>query len=197
MNPVTQPTRSLAAMSTWTTRDLMITAVLGVALGAIFMAYGLIYLALFPLLGQVGIMLLLGFYYLTGTLVPYIVRRPGVAILASFLAAFAEVLLGTPFGIGALWAGLAQGLGAEAVFAARRYRDYSLSTLIAAGIVSGIFAYGYEYLVLSYGALTPAVQLGLLLVRIPSAAILGGWLGKVLGDALLRTGVVRGNYTTR
>jgi energy-coupling factor transport system substrate-specific component len=197
MNPVTQPTRSLAAMSTWTTRDLMITAVLGVALGAIFMAYGLIYLALFPLLGQVGIMLLLGFYYLTGTLVPYIVRRPGVAILASFLAAFAEVLLGTPFGIGALWAGLAQGLGAEAVFAARRYRDYSLSTLIAAGIVSGIFAYGYEYLVLSYGALTPAVQLGLLLVRIPSAAILGGWLGKVLGDALLRTGVVRGNHTTR
>jgi energy-coupling factor transport system substrate-specific component len=129
--------------------------------------------------------------------VPYIVRRPGVAILASFLAAFAEVLLGTPFGIGALWAGLAQGLGAEAVFAARRYRDYSLSTLIAAGIVSGIFAYGYEYLVLSYGALTPAVQLGLLLVRIPSAAILGGWLGKVLGDALLRTGVVRGNHTTR
>jgi energy-coupling factor transport system substrate-specific component len=92
---------------------------------------------------------------------------------------------------------LAQGLGAEAVFAARRYRDYSLSTLIAAGIVSGIFAYGYEYLVLSYGALTPAVQLGLLLVRIPSAAILGGWLGKVLGDALLRTGVVRGNHTTR
>jgi energy-coupling factor transport system permease protein len=181
--------------SAWTTRDFMITAVLGVALGAIFMAYGVLYLTLAPLLGQVGMMLLLGFYYLSGTLVPYVVRRPGVAILASFLAAFAELLLGSPFGIGALWAGLVQGLGAEVVFATRHWRDYSLPTLIAAGIMSGVFAYVYEYFVLSFGALLPAVQLGLFLVRIPSAAILGGWLGKVLGDALLRTGVVRGTTT--
>ena len=192
MNQTSTLDRSL---STWTTRDFMITAVLGVAIGAIFMAYGVLYLALAPLLGQVGVMLLLGFYYLTGVLVPYVVRRPGVAILASFLAAFAVLLLGSPFGIGALWAGLAQGLGAEVVFAARRWRDYSLPTLIAAGIMSGVTAYAYEYFMFSYGALLPAVQLGLFLVRIPSAAILAGWLGKVLGDALLRTGVVRGATT--
>ena len=192
MNQTSTLDRSL---STWTTRDFMITAVLGVAIGAIFMAYGVLYLALAPLLGQVGVMLLLGFYYLTGVLVPYVVRRPGVAILASFLAAFAELLLVSPFGIGALWAGLAQGLGAEVVFAARRWRNYSLPTLIAAGIMSGVTAYAYEYFMFSYGALLPAVQLGLFLVRIPSAAILAGWLGKVLGDALLRTGVVRGATT--
>jgi hypothetical protein len=49
--------------------------------------------------------------------------------------------------------------------------------------------------VLSYGALLPAVQWGLFLLRIPSAAILGGWLGKALGDALLQTGVVRNSVT--
>jgi energy-coupling factor transport system substrate-specific component len=163
-----------------------------VAIGAIFMAYSVLYLALVLLLGQVGIMLLLGFYYLAGTLVPYVVRRPGTALLASFLAALTEVLLGTPFGIAALWAGLVQGLGAEVVFAAGRWRNYSLVTLMTAGVMSGVFAYGYEYVVLSYGALTPAVQIGLFLVRIPSAAILAGGLGKLLGDALLRTGVVRG-----
>ena len=61
--------------------------------------------------------------------------------------------------------------------------------------MSGVTAYAYEYFMFSYGALLPAVQLGLFLVRIPSAAILAGWLGKVLGDALLRTGVVRGATT--
>jgi energy-coupling factor transport system substrate-specific component len=183
MTGMDRPAPSLFA---WTTRDLMVTAALGVALGAAFMAYGVFYLALSPLLGQVGVMLLLGFYYLAGTLVPYVVRRPGAAILASFLAAFAELLLGSPFGVAALWAGLAQGLGAEAVFAARGWRSYSLVTMILAAVMSGIFAYGYEYALFGYGELLPAVQLGLLLVRIPSAAILAGWLGKLLGDVLLR-----------
>ena len=58
MNQTSTLDRSL---STWTTRDFMITAVLGVAIGAIFMAYGVLYLALAPLLGQVGVMVLLGF----------------------------------------------------------------------------------------------------------------------------------------
>lgn len=179
-------------LSRWTTRELIVTVVISVALGLIFMAYGILYLALAPLLGQVGIMLLLGFYYLTGILVPYIVRRPGTALLASFLAAVTELLVGSPFGIAAVWAGLIQGLGAEVVFALRGWRDYRLPILIAAAVLSGVFAYVYEYFLLSYGVLEPMVQLGLFLVRIPSAVILAGWLGKILGDALARTGVLRG-----
>jgi energy-coupling factor transport system substrate-specific component len=184
--------RSDLGLSGWTTRDLIVTAVISVALGLIFMAYDILYLALVPLLGQVGIMLFLGFYYLTGILVPYIVRRPGAALISSFLAAFAELLAGSAFGIAAVWAGLVQGLGAEVVFASRRWQDYRLSILIVAAIGSGVFAYAYEYVLLSYGALAPAVQIGLFLVRIPSAAILAGWLGKALGDALAHTGVLRG-----
>jgi energy-coupling factor transport system substrate-specific component len=176
----------------WTTRDLIVTAVIAVALGIIFMAYGTFYVAMVGVLGQVGVMLLLGFYYLSGILVPYIVRKPGAALLASFLAAFTELLLGSPFGVQALWAGLIQGAGAEVVFAARRWKDYSLLVLVIAAIMSGIFAFFYEYVLFSYGGLTAAVQLGLFFVRMPSAAVLAGWLGKVLGDALLRTGVLRG-----
>ena len=180
------------SLTRWTTRELIVTVVVSVALGLIFMAYGILYLALAPLLGQVGIMLLLGFYYLTGILVPYIVRRPGTALLASFLAAVTELLVGSPFGIAAVWAGLVQGLGAEVMFALRGWRDYRLPILIAAAVLSGIFAYVYEYFLLSYAVLEPTVQLGLFLVRIPSAVILAGWLGKVLGDALVHTGVLRG-----
>jgi len=179
-------------LARWTTREIIVMAVISVALGLIFMAYGVLYLALVPLLGQVGIMLLLGFYYLTGILVPYIVRRPGAALVASFLAAFTELLAGSPFGIAAVWAGLVQGAGAEVVFALRGWRDYRLPVLMGAAVLSGVFAYVYEYFLLSYAVLEPTVQLGLFLVRIPSAIVLAGWLGKILGDGLARTGVLRG-----
>jgi len=175
----------------------MVTAAIAVAVGLLYMAYSSLYLALTPLLGQVGIMLALGFYYLIGVLVPYIVRRPGAALLASFLAAFTEMLAGSPFGIMAVWAGLIQGLGAEIVFAARRWQDYRLGVLMAAAVLSGMFAFVYEYFLFSYGALALPVQAGLFLVRIPSALVLAGWLGKVLGDALVRTGVLRGLAITQ
>jgi len=175
----------------WTTVELIVTAVISVAFGLLFMAYSLLYVALVPVFGQVGIMIFLGLYYIIGVLVPYIVRRPGAAILASFLAALTELAVGTPFGIAALWAGLVQGAGAEAVFAVSRWRNYRWYTLILAAIVSGIFAFGYEYILFSYGSLEPVVRIGLFLVRIPSAAILAGLLGKVIGDALARTGVLR------
>lgn len=175
----------------WKTVDLIVSAVISVAFGLIFLAYGLLYVALVPVFGQVGIMLFLGFYYIIGVLAPYIVRRPGAALLASFLAAFTELLAGSPFGIAAVWAGLVQGAGAEVVFAAGRWRNYRWYMLVAAAVASGIFAFVYEYFLFSYGALSAGVQLGLFLVRIPSAALLGGLLAKGIGDALARTGVLR------
>jgi energy-coupling factor transport system substrate-specific component len=175
----------------WKTVDMVVTAVVSVAFGLIFLAYDLLYVALVPIFGQVGIMLFLGFYYITGILVPYIVRNPGTALLASFLAAFTELLAGSPFGIAALWAGLVQGAGAEVVFAITRWRNYRWYTLIIAAIVSGIFAFFYEYLLFSYGSLSLKVRFGLFLVRMPSAALLAGLFGKVIGDRLARTGVLK------
>ena len=103
----------------------------------------------------------------------------------------ATAILMPAFGIAALWAGLIQGAGAEAVFAIGRWRNYRWYMLILAAIASGIFAFVYEYFLFSYGALSTGVQLGLFFVRMPSAALLGGLLGKVIGDALGRTGVLR------
>jgi energy-coupling factor transport system substrate-specific component len=180
-----------ASRRRWKTVDLVVTAVISVAFGLIFLAYGLLYVAMVPLLGQVGIMAFLGFYYITGILVPYIVRKPGCALLASFLAAFTELLAGSPFGISALWAGLVQGAGAEAVFMVTRWRNYRLYILVTAAIVSGIFAFFYEYLLFSYGALPINVRLGLFFARMPSAAFLAGLLGKTIGDGLARTGVLK------
>lgn len=186
-----------ASLYAWTTRDLIVTAVLAVAIGLIYMAYSALYMTLAPLFGQVGIMLLLGFYYLVGIVVPYIVRKPGAALLASFLAAFAELLAGSPFGVMGLAAGLAQGLGAEIGFAFWRWRKYTAGVLIVASMLTSVTAFIYEYFFLEYASLATEVQAGLLFLRMPSAIVLAALLGKALGDALKATGVLRGLAISR
>ncbi len=47
---------------------------------------------------------------------------------------------GGQWGVAILLSGLAQGLGAELVFAALRYRSYSLATALLAGAASGLGA---------------------------------------------------------
>ena len=67
------------------------------------------------------------------TLAYLLIRKPGVAIIAEVAAAHVEVLFGGGWGLTLLLYGLIQGLGAELVFAAFRYRSTSAWTLAIAG----------------------------------------------------------------
>jgi energy-coupling factor transport system permease protein len=183
--------------SQWKTRDLIITAVLAVALGILMVVWTAIYEG--PgtaLLTSLGANLLYGIYFLPGILIPYIVRKPGAALLGSLLAAVVEMMF-TQWGLPGVIYGLLQGLGAEVVFAALGWKNYSLVTLMAASVLSMLFGFVFEYFQYSYSQLEPLVQAAYVLLRIPSALILAGWLGKALGDALARTGVLRGMALTR
>ena len=182
---------SKKSLFVWRTRDIVIAAVISVAVGLIHFAYGSLYLALSGALGNIWVMLFLGFYYITGILVAYVIRKPGAAFFASVLAAFVQLLVGSPFGIAAVFAGMVQGAGAEAVFAAFRHRNYRFPVLALASVASGAFAFVFEFFYLSYGRLEWWVPVAYFFVRIPSAVILAGLLGKLLADALAKTGVIR------
>jgi energy-coupling factor transport system substrate-specific component len=176
----------------WKTRELIVTAVLGVALGVLMIAWSILYLGPFTsILGEQGAVLLTGIYYLPGILVPYIVRKPGAALLASLVGAITEVL-GAAWGLTAIGYGLLQGLGAEVAFGARGWKDYRLPVLGVASLLSAVFGFPLEYIEYSYHQLAPATQVLLFLLRMPSALVLAAWLGKALGDALAKTGVLRG-----
>jgi energy-coupling factor transport system substrate-specific component len=184
-------------LAQWKTRDLIITAVLAVALGILMWIWTAVYEG--PgtaLLTSLGANLLYGVYFLPGILIPYVVRKPGAALLGSTLAAAVEIM-GTQWGLPAIIYGILQGLGAEAVFAARGWKDYRLPILLIAAVVSMLFGYVFEYWQYSYAQLEPLVQAAYVLLRIPSALVLAGWLGKALADALARTGVLRGMAVTR
>jgi energy-coupling factor transport system substrate-specific component len=86
--------------------------------------------------------------------------------------------------------GIMQGLGVEIVFAARRWQDYSLLTVILAGAVGMLVALPWNWYRLGYFQLDIGFLVLLLIVRLLSGAILSGLVAKVLGDALARTGVL-------
>ena len=72
----------------------------------------------------------------------------------------------------------------------RRWKDYSLLTMVIAGAVGMLVALPWNWFRLGYFQLDPGYLVVLLVVRVLSGAIISGLLSKVIGDALARTGVL-------
>ena len=174
----------------WTTRDAILVAVLAVVFGFLYMQWVPVWVAAAAFGAQVGQEALFGFWLIAGILASYIVRRPGAALVGEFLAAMAEVLFGAAAGTPLLVTGIMQGLGAELVFGVRRWKDYSLLTMVIAGAVGMLVALPWNWFRLGYFQLDPGYLVVLLVVRVLSGAIISGLLSKVIGDALARTGVL-------
>jgi energy-coupling factor transport system substrate-specific component len=185
--------QSAALKWDWRTRDFIVAAALAVPLGLVWSyAYGFLWLAarnINPLLGDV----MDGFYVVGGVLVGYVIRKPGSALLGEMLAALIEIPF-TGFGVVVLWLGLLQGLGVEVVFLGTRYRRFDLPIMLLAGAMGALFAViGYSYPTEGWLALPVGLQLLRLALKLIGGALLAGLVGKLLGDALARTGVLS-NY---
>ncbi len=185
-----------AALARWTTWESVLAAVLAGVVGVLFWAWGLTVWKAFEF-AQVAIPgygyaiqdLFYGFWFLAAILVPYIVRRPGAAVAAEVVAAIISALLGAEWGLTVLVSGVIQGGLAEVVFAARGYRHYDLATLIIAAAAAALGSWVVDYF-FWYSTLAVHILLLMLVARLLSAALLSAVLGKWLGDALARTGVL-------
>jgi energy-coupling factor transport system substrate-specific component len=175
----------------WRTHDYVLLAVLAVVFGALYWWWLQPYLAIAPLMAQVGQELLFGVWFVGGLLGGYIIRRPGAAFLGETLAAFAEVLLGAPAGPILVVTGIMQALGPELVFAAGGYRHWGWRTMLLAGAAAGLVALPWNWFRLGYFALDPGLLVGLLAVRLLGGAA-AGVIAKLLGDLLAQTGAL--NY---
>jgi energy-coupling factor transport system substrate-specific component len=174
-------------------RDIIVAALLAVVCGAIYQGWDVVTTPLFastvsPMAGA----LVNGIWWIAAGLIPYIVRRPGAAFLAEVVSSAAELLFGSTYGIaGSLISGLFQGVGPEVAFALFGWRRYSWWVMALSGALGGAgadiqwyFQYqGYQY--------SHVVIVGYMLITIVSGAVLAGLLPKWIGDALLRTGVLR------
>lgn len=177
----------------WRVVDIVVAAVLGVATGLLFLIWNNLGYAwysaadaLTPGLGGIAV----GIWLIGGVLGGLVIRKPGAALFVELLAAVVSALVGNQWGIETLYSGLAQGLGAELVFALFAYRRFGIVPAMLAGAAAGAAAWVLELFVSGNLLKTPeflGLYLGTLLV---SGAVLAGLLGWVLVRALAATGAL-------
>lgn len=178
--------------SVWSLRETVIVAVLGAVFGVLYLGWVQVWLILQAVFGPVTMDVVMGFWFIVSIIAAAIIRKPGVALVSEVMAAAVQVLLGSPAGLLLLLTGFVQGAGAEAVFAATRWRRYSLPVLMAAGMGAAVASFAYTWVRFDYGSLAPELLVLMFLLRLASGALLGGLLGHVIVKALYRTGVLSG-----
>jgi len=178
--------------SVWTLRETLIVAVLGAVFGVLYLGWVQVWLVLQAIFGPVTMDVVMGFWFIVSMIAAAIIRKPGVALISEVMAAAVQVLLGSPAGLLLLLTGLVQGAGAEAVFAATRWRRYSVTVLMAAGMGAAVFSFAYTWIRFDYGSLEPGLLIAMFVLRLASGALLGGLLAHGIVKALYRTGVLSG-----
>lgn len=183
-------TRTVSAFKSITIFEIVLTLVLAVALGVAFWGWTFVYDLAKPFLKVAGLSYLVaGFWILASVLIPHIVRKPGIAILASVMAAFVESFL-THWGLMSVVWGLVQGLGAEIIFLIFSYRRWNLLVLLLASALSATFSYALDYFIYDYKSLSLNFNLLQISSFIISALFFAGLLSYVLGKRLVRLGIL-------
>lgn len=170
--------------------EIVLTTVVAVALGVAFWGWTFVYELAKPFLRIGGLSYLIsGFWIFPSIFLSQIIRKPGIALTASVLAAFVESLL-THWGLFTLLWGVAQGLGAEFIFICFAYRNWNLKVLIIASIFSASMSYYLDFFIYNYYQMSIAFNIIQLLSFLISATFLAGVLSARLSKRLLRLGIL-------
>ena len=176
----------------WRVVDIVVASAIGVAAGLVFWVWNQFYQpATGPLEAALPGMqaLLYGVWLFAGVLGGLVIRRPGAAIYVEIVAATVSALLGAQWAFLTLEAGLVQGLGAELVFLAFRYVNWSWVVALLAGAAAGL-AMGLNDLVLWYAGADTAFGVTYVISAVISGAVIAGLGSWLLARGLARTGAL-------
>lgn len=192
MDASSRGTSPVSGSSLWTQREIVVVAVIGLVFAALYLGWVQIWLIAQAAVGPLSMDAMMGFWFVAAPLAAAIVRKPGAAFAAEVLAAAAQLLMGSPVGLMLILTGIVQGAGSEAVIAAFRWKRFDALVLTLSGIGAAVASFAYTWIRFDYGALAPTLLIVMFLLRAASGAILGGWLGWWLAQALHRTGALSG-----
>ncbi len=189
----TQAVPSAVDVPRWRTRDIVVTAVIGVAFGVVFWAWQAVWTAAEPLNTVVPVLrdLLYAVWLVPAVLAPLIVRKPGAALFAEMVAAGVSALLGSQWGVDTLLSGFVQGAAAELVFAFTFYRSWSFPVLAVAAIAASAAAWIHDW-ALYYSDVSQDVQIARGVVMAISAVVFVALGSVLLRRALRDAGVLEG-----
>ncbi|WP_416148752.1 ECF transporter S component [Salipaludibacillus sp. HK11] len=184
-------------MKQWKLKEIVLMSIFGVVFAVIYLLFFFFGQGLRNFLTPFGLApfgyeVIFGIWFIVSIIGAYVIRKPGAAFWPELIAGTVQVLIGSPAGPQLIISAAIQGLGAEVVFLATRYRNFSLSVLILAGMSAAMFSYVWGWFNSGLAALAPELIVATLVVRIISGALLAGVLGKYISDQLAQTGVLRG-----
>src|SRR5699024_4825864 len=143
MVTVANPARTL----NWRVVDIIVASILAVACGLVFVFWNSVGYAWFmamdaltPALGGVAA----GVRVAGGVIDESVIGKPGAALYVEALAGTVSAVFCSQWGRETLYAGLAQGLGVEIVFAIFLYRRFSLPVAVLGGIGAALGAFVLE-----------------------------------------------------
>ncbi len=181
----------LGRLRSWRTVDIVVAAVIGVAVGLVFWLWNIVWSVTTPLF--VGFppaqAVVYGMWLISGVLGGLIIRKPGAALLTSIAAASVSALLGTQWGIMVILDGALQGILPELVFLAFGYRRWGMGVAVLAAAVAGISPAIRDNL--TYNVAWPLefkIVFGVIVVV--SAALIAGVGARLLTTALARAGAL-------
>ncbi|MBM7572176.1 ECF transporter S component [Aquibacillus albus] len=177
-------------MSKWRLKEVIVMAALSVVFGVVYLAFLPVGGILVGFMGPIGYEPIFGIWFIVSIIAAYIIRKPGAAFISETIAATIEVMIGNALGPILILIGMIQGIGAEAVFAATRWKIYSLWVLMLAGMGSAVTSFIWGMFQNGYLAFAPGYILTMFSIRLISGALIAGVLGKILSDALAKTGVL-------
>jgi energy-coupling factor transport system substrate-specific component len=190
---VSPPAAGAVDPARWRTRDIVVTAIIGVTFGVVFWAWGLAWAFLDPVFAFAPPAkdLLYAVWLVPAVLAPLIVRKPGAALFAEMVAAGVSTLIGSQWGPDTLLSGFVQGAAAELVFAFTLYRVWTFPVLVAAGVAAAAGAWIHDWVVW-YPEVAVEVQLVRGALMAVSAAVIVAGGSMALVRALRGAGVLEG-----
>ena len=181
------------AEARWSTRDIVVTAVIAVAFGVVFWAWDTVWNVAAPLFAAVKPLeyVISGVWLMPAVIAALVVRKPGAALFAELVAAIVSALLGNVWGMDVVLSGFVQGTGAELVFAFVLYRSFGLPIALIAGGAAGVGEALHD-LPVYYASNGIAFQASIAAMEIVSGVLIAGYGGWLLVGALRRSGVLEG-----
>jgi energy-coupling factor transport system substrate-specific component len=183
-------------LKAWKLREAVLVGIVSVVFGVIYLAA--VYLNIFfsTLISPFGLAplskeIVYGIWFMAATFIAYFVRKPGAATVTEVLAALLEVLMGSMYGPLVLVSGIVQGLGAEVVFMATSYRNYSLRVMAVAGMGAALASFFIDFFISGLGLLSVGFLAVMLPIRLLSSAFFAGYVCWALASGLERTGLTK------
>jgi len=180
----------------WKLKDIIMVGFLSIVFAVIYLAA--VYLASFisTLLTPLGLAplaneFIFGVWFMASTMAAYIMQKPGTALVSEILAALLEVLMGNMYGPIVLVSGAIQGLGAEGVFAAFRYKKFDRLSMCLAAAGCCVTSFIWGFFRSGFLLLSPRLLIVMFCIRLISSVLFSGIICLTVGDKLAKTGLLK------